>query len=133
MKQRDEKKDIRSFGVGLSIILAVIGSYRLHSMGGDSALWFYIPCGVILILTFLIPSAIRPLYRGMTVIGGKIGWVNERLLLGLVFYFMVTPVAIVFRIMGKDPLERKIDADVGSYWHPRPSSLLDKKRHEQQF
>lgn len=133
MKIRDEKRDIRNFGIGLAIILGAIGSYQLYKGQWDIALWFYAAVGIVLILSLFAPSVIKPLYKVMTIVGHKIGWVNTRLLLGILYYLLFTPIAVVFRLIGKDPLDRKIEVEKNSYWIPRKESSMDKRRYEQQF
>jgi len=133
-KNRDEKKDIRNFGIALTVFLSIIGSYRFYHRGQlNDALWFYGIGGVSLFLSFFAPLVIKPLYRIMTIVGHKIGWVNQRLILGILFYLLFTPIAIVFKLIGKDPLERKIEVETNSYWIPRKESKREKRTYEQQF
>jgi hypothetical protein len=61
-----------------------------------------------------------------------IGWVVSRVILGLVFYGLMTPVAFVFRAAGRDELMLKPPAGVGTYWQKRPATL-DKSRYLRQF
>lgn len=133
-KNRDEKKDIRNFGIALAVILGAIGSYRFYyKRQWDVALWLYAGGGMVIILSFFAPLVIKPLYRIMTIVGYKIGWVNQRLILGILFYLLFTPIAVVFKLIGKDPLERKIEVETNSYWIPRKESSSDKKKYEQQY
>ncbi len=51
------------------------------------------------------------------------------LTMGVIFFFTVTPIALMFRILGKDPLRLKLDPEAKSYWiyrdppGPRPDSM----------
>ena len=55
-KNRDEKKDIRNFGIALTVFLSIIGSYRFYHRGQlNDALWFYGIGGVSLFLSFFAP------------------------------------------------------------------------------
>ena len=62
-----------------------------------------------------------------------LGWVNIRLLLGIIFFVIITPMAIVMKIFGRDALNRKIDKNVNSYWIPRPPIESVKEHCERQF
>jgi hypothetical protein len=56
-------------------------------------------------------------------IGHILGWVNTRILLGLVFYGLITPMGILFRLMGKDVMRRAFAQDSPTYRvikQPRP-------------
>ncbi len=134
MKIRDEKKDIRNFGIILALILMAMGSYRLYYKGQwDIAFGFYVMGGIVLSLSLFAPSIIKPLYNAMMKIAHAIGWVNTRFILGIVFYLLFTPIAFALKLFGKDPLDRKIEAGRGSYWIPRVKASADKKRYERQF
>lgn len=134
MKKRDERKDIRTFGIGLAVILLAMGSYRFYYKEQyDIALWFFIAGGMALVLALLAPSVLKPLYKVVTAVAHKIGWVNTRVLLAVLYYLLFTPIAVVFRLFGRDPLDRKIEVSKDSYWVPRKQSPMDKKRYERQF
>jgi hypothetical protein len=49
------------------------------------------------------------------VIGNALGWLNTRIILGLVFYGMITPMGFAMRLLGKDPLRLRSPGVVGSY------------------
>ena len=51
-----------------------------------------------------------------------IGWVISHLLLGLIYYGMFTPLALFFRLVGRDALKLKIDRNAASYWIETPTN-----------
>ena len=55
-------------------------------------------------LGLLKPALVRPIYVGWCVVAFPIGWLVSTTILGLLFYGMFTPIAFVFRIMGRDAL-----------------------------
>ena len=62
--------------------------------------------------------------------GHVLGWINTRIILGVIFYFIVTPIGIVRRWLGKDPMGRQLRPDLASYRinrQPRPASHLTKQ------
>jgi hypothetical protein len=68
----------------------------------------------------LYPPAIRLVYTAWMIAAFPIGWTVSRLMLVVVFYLVFTPVALVFRLMGRDALRLK-RRPAGSYWTPRPA------------
>jgi hypothetical protein len=59
--------------------------------------------------------------------GHILGWVNTRIILGILFYVEVTPIGVIRRMLGKDPMGKKIEANLKSYRinrTPRPASHL---------
>jgi len=78
------------------------------------------------------PRIIRPVFTGWMRVTYPIGWVVSRVVLGIIFYGLFTPVAWLFRIMGRDALMLKPRPDSGTYWCPKPSAS-DKAQYMRQF
>ena len=128
-----DKKQIRTFGLGLAVILTVF------------ALWNYykghMTTSVILLTlgttsassAILFQPVIKPVYIVFMKISHVLGWINTRILLGLIFYVVITPIGFVIKIFGKDLLDRKIEPDKQSYWIKREKVHTEKSRYEKQF
>jgi hypothetical protein len=73
------------------------------------------------------PRAIRSVFFLTTTLTKPIGWAVSQLLLAGIFYLVFTPLAIVFRMMGRDPLSRGRRTDGATYWRKRtpPSDVRD--------
>ena len=74
-------------------------------------------CVAVLGITF--PSAMRPLYVAWMVAGYPIGWVMAHVALGVIFFLVISPIGIIMRMCGRDPLQRRIDKSQQSYWIDR--------------
>jgi hypothetical protein len=83
-------------------------------------------------LGLAIPRAIRPIYVGAMLVTAPIGWVVSQVILALVFYAIFTPVALIFRLIGRDALSRAPQQAQESYWQPKPAPA-DMKRYFRQF
>ena len=81
----------------------------------------------------VLRRALRPVYVGWMKFAFVLGWVNTRLILGLFFYGILTPVGVAMRLFGWDPLTRKIDRTAPSYWVKRVPAPFDPKRSERLF
>jgi len=66
------------------------------------------------------PRAIRPVYLAAMALSLPIGWVVSRLILLAIFLGLFTPVALVFRLIGRDALDRPLRPDAPTYWEPKP-------------
>jgi len=62
-----------------------------------------------------------------------LGYFMSRLLLSLLFILVITPLALVMRLAGKDPLKMKIDKTTPSYWIKKPQRSLAVEDYERQF
>jgi hypothetical protein len=84
----------------------------------------------LVILGLLWPRALSVVHRAWMAVGHALGWVNTRILLGIVFYGIVTPMGLVMRLAGRDPMRRGFDAMASSYRvprAPRPSGHLTRQ------
>jgi len=68
----------------------------------------------------VFPAAMRPIFVAMIVLGFPIGWAVSRVLLLVMFYGVVTPVALGFRLRGRDALRLKRSTQRDTYWLPKP-------------
>ena len=83
-------------------------------------------------LGLLWPQLMRPLYVGWMVVAFPIGWVVSQTLLAMMFYGLFTPIAIIFRLIGRDPLHRTRRSGLETYWSHKPSAA-DPRRYFKQF
>jgi hypothetical protein len=70
-------------------------------------------------------------FIGWMVAAYPIGWVLGHVMLGVVFFLVLTPIALVLRAAGRDPLQRRFDTASASYWQERAAS--DRSRYFRQF
>lgn len=78
------------------------------------------------------PASIRWLFVGLTVATFPIGWLMSWLLFAALFYLVFTPLALFFRVIGRDPLGRRFDKKAGSYWIEKPPAA-DVRRYFRQY
>jgi len=83
-------------------------------------------------LTAAAPRALRPLYVVLTAVGLPIGFVMSYVILGVVYFGLFTPIALIFRLIGRDALCRKFDRGASTYWRPRRATD-DLRRYFRQF
>jgi hypothetical protein len=82
-------------------------------------------------LGLLRPRSIRPIYIGWMVLAFPIGWMLSSLVLAIVYYGVITPIGLAFRLMGRDALRRRARKS-DTYWQPKPP-VTDVRRYFRQF
>jgi hypothetical protein len=75
--------------------------------------------GAFLVVAWLRPALLGPLNRVWTRLGLILHGVVSPVVLGVVFYGVVAPMGLVMRLLGKDPLRRRLDPGAASYWIER--------------
>ena len=125
-------KKVRSFGLLFGFLFLAIAAYLLYRERAEWV-WLAVP-GILFILAGIaLPSALRPVYVAWMKFAFVLAWINTRLILGIFFYFVLTPLGFLLRMMGKDLLEERIDKNAKSYWIPREQRFPDRKRLERLF
>lgn len=123
-------KQLRSFGLMVGGIFALIGVWPALWRGQPPRLWGLLLGGVLLVLALVWPRRLAQVYRLWMAGGEVLGWINTRLLLGVLFYGLFTPMGLLMRLRGKDPMRRTLTPEVDTYRvvrQPRPSSHM---RHQ---
>lgn len=122
----------RSFGLVMTVALAILGGWPLLR-GGPVRWWPLIVASLFLIIALLSPEKLSPLNRIWTGLGLLLGRLVNPLVLSALFFLVFTPMALLMRALGKDPLRLKFAAAAESYWIPRESSKIEPDSMRQQF
>ena len=125
-------KNVRKFGYLFGAICLVVSAYLVYR---GKLTWPYVGGAGLLFLAGALVGIplLRPIYRGWMTFAFVLGWINARVLLGLFFYLVLTPVGLILRISGKDLLDEKIDRSAPSYWIRRERRADERGRLERLF
>lgn len=130
MQNSVDTKQLRSFGLIVGGIFAVIGLWPALVRGEEPRLWVLLLAGLLLVPALAVPRVLQPIYRIWMAIGHILGWINTRIILGVIFYAIFTPVAQAMRLMGKDPMRRRFEPEVDTYRVMRQSRPRDHMIHQ---
>ena len=120
----------RSFGVVFAAASAVLALLPLLR-GRDLRLWALIVAAAFLGAALLRPALLAPLNRLWSRLGSLLGRVTNPIIMGLVFFLLITPMAVILRLRGNDPLRLRLAPERESYWiertppGPAPASMTD--------
>ncbi len=118
---------LRSFGLVIGGILAVIALWPTVFHGDGARIWALIGSALLAFPALIRPTSLRPIYKAWMRIGSVLAWANTRIILSIGFYGVFTPMAIIMRVFRKDPLRRGFDPDMMTYRvarSPRPGSHM---------
>jgi hypothetical protein len=111
-----DKRELRQFGFTIGVIVAVLfGGVLPWLFDRAFPLWPWIVAGVFLGWALILPKTLYPLYRAWIAIGHVLGWINTRIILGLIFYAMILPIGLIMRVFGRDPMRRRFNKSASSY------------------
>jgi hypothetical protein len=72
-----------------------------------------------------------PVYRGWILLGHVLGWINSRILLGVFFFVLITPIRLIAALFRRDPMARRRLPAAPSYWIER--SDKERKRPPEDY
>ncbi len=126
-------KVLRQFAGAWLVFFLVLGAQQWFIKGrpqlGAAIATAAVGIGV---LGLLRPAAVKWIFVGWMMLAFPIGWLVSQAALLLLFYGMLTPVALFFRLTGRDPLRRRLSPGEPSYWTPKEQPQ-DMRRYLRQY
>ena len=120
-----KSKDNITFGILFFILFLIIGLYPLKN-GLNIRLWSLGLSFVFLIITFIRPNLFTPLNKLWIQFGILLGKIISPIVMGLVFFFVVTPIGILVRLFKKDVMGLKKKET--SYWINREDKVQSMRK-----
>ena len=121
----------RSFGLLFAIVFLLVAGYSWFEQLTRAWVYFWLALsGLFLFLTFMAPGILLPLNKAWYRLGLLMGKVVSPIVLGILFFIVISPVAIVTRLFGRDVLLLR-KRNVNSYWiernppGPQPESFKE--------
>ena len=123
IKWNPTKRELRQFGGLCLVFFGLIGAYvySYHQATTAASILAGLAVGLGL-MGLLVPMALRPIFVGWMVAAFPIGWTVSHLLLAVIYYLVLTPIGLILRVVGYDPLSRGFDDDAATYWSLRERS-----------
>lgn len=126
-----DRKGLRDFGLTTGGIVAVLfGLFFPWLLERGIPLWPWVIFAVLGGWALVAPLSLRPLYRGWMRFGLMLSRITTPLIMSIVFFLVVTPMALLVKLLGKDPLHRALGKDPSYRIASRPAP---KERMEKPF
>ncbi len=132
--KKDYQTQIKEFSLGLAVILCVIGilvpfikkQQHIH-------FWALYAAVFVLVIRCFKPMWLAPVYKIFLKITHFIGKINTAILLGIIFYLIITPIGFIIKLTKSKNFAKGFNKSVDTYWVRRDVELADPKRMEKQF
>jgi hypothetical protein len=108
----------RSFGLVFTAVFALIAAWPLIH-GENVRWWSAIIAAAFLLVALAIPRILKPLNRLWTAFGLFLHKIVSPIIMGGIFFVVVTPVSLLMRLLGKIPMQLRFDPKATSYWIER--------------
>ena len=128
-------KQLRQFALLLALVLAGVAgwlAWKSHPVA------WAVGVGAAAVVSGVIgvfrPGLMRVVYVVWMAAVFPIGWLVSHLLLAAIYYLVITPIGVMMRVFGYDPMQRRLDRQAKTYWKPREDQDQDDtKRYFKQY
>ena len=121
------KRTLRQFGLMVGGIFLFIGLWPFVWRQEAVRYWAVVPGSLLVVAGLVMPGVLKQVYQRWMWVGHVMGWVNTRIILGVLFYGVVTPMGLAMKLTGRDPMRREYEPDAQTYRvirQPRPASHM---------
>ena len=125
MQQKIKLPSNRNFGIVFSIVFLIISLWPLLSQN-DIRIWLLVISGIFLILGLINSKLLLPLNKIWFKFGILLGNFIAPIVMGIVYFMVVTPTGLIMRLLGKDLLNLKKN-NKDTYWIEKDNSNNDLK------
>ena len=124
--------DLKKFGFSIGLVLLIIAAYLFWK---DKPAFSYLAsAGILLILLGkFLPGWLSPIYRVWMAFALVMGFIMTRVILTVVFFGLITPMALVAKLLRKDLLSERWNPDAESYWVKRAAKAHDPAAAEKMY
>lgn len=127
---KTDRRTLRNFGFLFGFVFVVVGVWPVLDARPPRE-WALAAAAAFVLVGLLVPGVLGPLYRVWMRLGHLLGTVNTKIILFLVWWVIVTPIGLVRRLVGKDPMRRAASGGEATYRVPKDA--LPAKSMERMF
>jgi hypothetical protein len=127
-------RQLKQFGLVWLGFVALFGAVAWFKVGSPTAavvLW--VLSVAVPVVGWIVPAFMRAVFLGMSYAAWPIGFVVSHVVLAVVYYLVLTPIGLVMRLLGYDPMRRRPEPETASFWVARPSDGRGAGRYFRQF
>ena len=111
-----DKSGLRRFGLTIAIaVAAVFGALLPYLFGRAVPYWPFLLAGVLTVWSIAAPQSLDAVYRPWMRLGLLINRLTTPIIMGLVFFAIITPVSLIMKLIRRDPMTRGFDQSQNSY------------------
>ena len=123
----------REFGLIVGGVFVLLGSWWLYRGKFLSAAYVLTVVGTVLILFgVFVPRLLVIPRKAWMKLAEAMAYISSRLILAIIFFLVLTPIGLVKRAMGWDPLQRR-SGSRDSFWQPYPDRQKNPKHYEKMY
>lgn len=127
------EKQLKSFGLLMGGVFIIVTGLMFYKGALGFAVITLVLASSFVATALSAPFWLKDVYLGWMRFAKVLGSFNTKLILGLCYVLIFTPLHGYFLLTKKDPLKRKFDPDLPTYWEDRAPDDKDPARYEKQY
>lgn len=131
-KLKTDKTTLKKFSLTLGSVLLLLSVF-FYIKHKNSCIPFVLLSGIFFLIALIRPQLLKSFYIIWMRLAFVLSWMNTRLILCVMFYFVFTPIGLIMKMFRIDPLERCIDKARQTYWITKEKKGLNLLDYERQF
>jgi len=133
INHQPSRRQLNQFGGLWLLFLGILGALSFFKSGNHPAAFaFWTAAVTVPVIGWIFPAFMRIVFLALSYAAFPIGFVVSHVILALVFYLVLTPVGLLMRLFGHDPMDRRIEPEAASYWTEREKEP-EARRYFNQF
>lgn len=140
---KPDRSQLRGFGVVCLVAFTALGAWAYfrhnilffavsESSARATGIVLWVVAALCMVVGRVAPGALRPLWVTLMAVAWPIGLVVSHVVFGVVYFCVFTPIGLVFRLIGRDPLARRFEPARTSYWVEH-KPVTDVRRYFRQY
>ena len=128
-------KELRNFGLVVGGVFLVLGAWLLYraAWGSPTGAVFVILAAGLILFGAAVPRILAPADAVWMLLAHVLGWINTRIILGIVFYGLFTPTRLLLAVLGKDFMKKRPAPDLATYWIDVSGKTFESESMEHPF
>tara|TARA_B100001996_G_scaffold230383_1_gene177664 strand:+ start:154 stop:552 length:399 start_codon:yes stop_codon:yes gene_type:complete len=106
----------RSFGLLFFIVFIIVAFWSFRGNMDQIKFWSIVLSVIFLILGLINSKLLTPLNKSWHYLGIFLGMIVSPIVMGVIYFLVVSPIGFVMRVLGKDLLRLKSNKNIKSYW-----------------
>jgi O-antigen/teichoic acid export membrane protein len=127
---QQSNKELQTFGLTTGVMIVLIFGLALPWLFSRAIpTWPLIAAAILWSAALVLPATLRPVFRVWMTLGHWLGWINTRIILGVMFYTVFFIAGLALKLSGQDPMSRKLNKAAKSYRVPsraRPKDHVER-------
>ena len=123
-------KELRNFGLTVGAVFVAIAFWPMVWRGEPLRVLALIPGVILVVMGLSLPKILAPVFKMWMKFGHILGWINTRIILGAVFFVIITPMGLIMRMFGWDSMSRTLIPSQNTYRVVRPPRLPSHMKHQ---